>query len=570
MALHISGLITMVIFYLLVLGIGIWAFLKSKKMEKNSAGGQVEVSFLANRRVTLTVGVFTMTVATWVGGAFIIGVAENVYDPTKGLIWALIPLQISVSFIIGGLFFAKPMRDKNYITMMDPFQRKYGTTLTGLLAIIPFISEVMWVPVTLISLGVTLSVFSDLPLSLCIWISAAVAIVYTVLGGLYSVAFTDVIQLSLVFCSLWLCAPFVLASDVYTDLRQTAFNHTFQAPWLGRLEPDDVWIWIDNFLAMGLPYTMSLQQNDSDDPETRKEQDSYFSNFKHYNVSSYASDWNLTSYGSPSPYERGEAAMALPIILLHLTPTAVFVVGMGAIAGAAMSSTDSCLLAATSIFTTNIYTLVRHQVSEKELQWVIRLSIVVVGTVGTSLTYLDSRTLAFWILSSDLTYTVMLPQLICILFIGSSNAYGAVAGYVVAFVMRVLCGEPVFNLPAILRFPGCSLEDGVYVQRWPFKTTCMLSSLVTILVFSYATSLLFNKGILPERWDLFRVKTQEETAPADGARLENHLKLSSLYSNGPHSHQISIQSTTGLNLYHKELSGSEDKRQSDPVLAKCT
>ncbi|XP_039907281.1 high-affinity choline transporter 1-like isoform X1 [Simochromis diagramma] len=538
MALHISGLITMVIFYLLVLGIGIWAFLKSKKMEKNSAGGQMEVSFLANRRVNLAVGVFTMT-ATWVGGAFIIGVAETVYDPTKGLIWALIPLQMSVSFIIGGLFFAKPMRDKNYITMMDPFQRKYGKTLTGLLAIIPFISEVMWVPVTLISLGVTLSVFSDLPLSLCIWISAAVAIVYTVLGGLYSVAFTDVIQLSLVFCSLWLCAPFVLASDVYTDLHQTAFNHTFQAPWLGRLEPDDVWIWIDNFLAMSvgnLAFQDFHQRTLSSSSTATARMICFIAagvvialGIPPVLIGAVAAstDWNLTSYGSPSPYERGEAAMALPIILLHLTPTAVFVVGMGAIAGAAMSSTDSCLLAATSIFTTNIYTLVRHQVSEKELQWVIRLSIVVVGTVGTSLTYLDSRTLAFWILSSDLTYTVMLPQLICILFVGSSNAYGAVAGYVVAFVMRVLCGEPVFNLPAILRFPGCSLEDGVYVQCWPFKTTCMLSSLVTILVFSYATSLLFNKGILPERWDLFRVKTREETAPADGARLGENDKHAS-------------------------------------------
>lgn len=58
----------------------------------------------------------------------------------------------SFSFI-GGLFFAKPMRDKNYITMMDPFQRKYGKSLSGLLAIVPFISEVMWVPVTLTSLG---------------------------------------------------------------------------------------------------------------------------------------------------------------------------------------------------------------------------------------------------------------------------------------------------------------------------------------------------------------------------------------------------------------------------------
>lgn len=39
--------------------------------------------------------------ATWVGGGFVVGVAESVYDPTKGLIWALIPLQDSISFIIG-------------------------------------------------------------------------------------------------------------------------------------------------------------------------------------------------------------------------------------------------------------------------------------------------------------------------------------------------------------------------------------------------------------------------------------------------------------------------------------
>uniref|UniRef100_A0A0F8BTR8 High-affinity choline transporter 1 n=1 Tax=Larimichthys crocea TaxID=215358 RepID=A0A0F8BTR8_LARCR len=314
----------MVVFYILVLGIGIWASVKSKKMEKNTLNGQIEVSFLANRRVSLAVGVFTMT-ATWVGGAFIIGVAEFVYDPTKGLIWALLPLQMSVSFVIGGLFFAKPMRDKNYTTMMDPFQRKYGKTLTGLLAVVPFISEVMWVPVTLISL-------------------------------------------------------------------------------------------------------------------------------------------------------------------------------------------------ATSIFTTSIYKAIRHQASDRELQWVIRFSIVILGIVGTSLTYLDDNIMTFWILSSDLTYTIMLPQLICVLFIRVSNSYGAVAGFIVAFVMRVLCGEPVFNLPVILHFPGCTLEDGVYVQRSPFKTICMLSALVSIPMFSYVASLLFNHGIVPERWDVFKVKPQGAPTPEDDAR----------------------------------------------------
>ena len=47
-----------------------------------------------------------------------------------------------------------------------------------------------------------MSVILDLSYSLCIWISAAVAIIYTLLGGLYSVAYTDIIQLSLIFFSL--------------------------------------------------------------------------------------------------------------------------------------------------------------------------------------------------------------------------------------------------------------------------------------------------------------------------------------------------------------------------------
>lgn len=39
--------------------------------------------------------------ATWVGGGFILGVAEAVYTPKLGLLWALMPLQYSMAFIFG-------------------------------------------------------------------------------------------------------------------------------------------------------------------------------------------------------------------------------------------------------------------------------------------------------------------------------------------------------------------------------------------------------------------------------------------------------------------------------------
>ncbi|CAF88491.1 unnamed protein product, partial [Tetraodon nigroviridis] len=75
--------------------------LRSRKEEKKCSGDGMEITLLAGRKISLLVGIFTLT-ATWVGGGFILGIAEATYNPTLGAVWALMPVPYIVTFFLGG------------------------------------------------------------------------------------------------------------------------------------------------------------------------------------------------------------------------------------------------------------------------------------------------------------------------------------------------------------------------------------------------------------------------------------------------------------------------------------
>ena len=94
------------------------------------------------------------------------------------------------------------MRQKKYVTMLDPLQEKYGNIMGGFLYIPALLGETFWSAAILSALGATLTVILDINMDLSVIISALIAVAYTFFGGLYSVAYTDVVQLICIFIGL--------------------------------------------------------------------------------------------------------------------------------------------------------------------------------------------------------------------------------------------------------------------------------------------------------------------------------------------------------------------------------
>ena len=135
MVLNVGALVAVVMFYLVILGIGIWAARRNQILEP--AITRSENLLLAGRKLGIFVGAFTTTgkagnffsqsiktkseysgtkqkkrfliVATWVGGGYINGIVEILFTGGSGggLIWCQGPFGYAFSLIIGKKLYSR-------------------------------------------------------------------------------------------------------------------------------------------------------------------------------------------------------------------------------------------------------------------------------------------------------------------------------------------------------------------------------------------------------------------------------------------------------------------------------
>ena len=73
------------------------------------------------------------------------------------------------------------------------------------------------------------------------------------------------------------------------------------------------------------------------------------------------SDWNQTDWKGEVPIIPEDRKLILPMVMQFLCPSWVTFIGLGAVSAAVMSSADSSVLSASSMFARNVYKLIFRQ-----------------------------------------------------------------------------------------------------------------------------------------------------------------------------------------------------------------
>ena len=178
-----------IIYWVVSVGIGLWAALRVKNTADFAAAGH-----------SLPLPIVTATVfATWFGSEAILGIPAIFLKEGLGGIVSD-PFGSSLCLILVGLFFAKHLYNRRMLTIGDFFREKYGRTVEVLVTLCIVVSYLGWVAAQIKALGLVFNVVSDGSISQTagMIIGAGSVLIYTLFGGMWSVAITDFIQMIIV------------------------------------------------------------------------------------------------------------------------------------------------------------------------------------------------------------------------------------------------------------------------------------------------------------------------------------------------------------------------------------
>jgi Na+/proline symporter len=390
-------LLGFVILYLVIsIGIGMYAATKVKNTADYVAAGRSLPMFL----------VIAMVFATWFGAETVLGIPATFLDENLGGTISD-PFGASLALILFGLFFARKLYRMNLLTLGDFFRKRYNRPVEVVISIAIALSYLGWVSAQVTALGLVFNVLSDNAISQSegILIGAAVVLMYTLYGGMWSVALTTFVQMTIIVIGLLWIAKLVGDMPEVNGIAPVV-EHAAAA---GKFEfwPEANWAAIITFIAglltMGfgsVPQQDVFQRANSSKNETVAVWGTVIGGSAYFLFAAvpiyltYSA--TLVDPAMTSELLAKDAQLVLPTFVKSHLPLLAQIIFYGALLSVIMSTASGTLLAPSVTLSENVIKefMPQHRMSQKKLLWVTRTVVFffTLLVIAYSLWALDSET----------------------------------------------------------------------------------------------------------------------------------------------------------------------------------
>ena len=433
MGIHIVDLSIFILYLIFMLGVGFYFLRKNKSKEDYFVGGR-----------SMTAGHIGLSVvATDVGGGFSIGLGGLGFTMGLSGSWmlftGLVGAWLSAVLLIPKIY---PIAKKhNFLTFPETLSYHYNKRVALVAGIISFIGYVGFTSSQILA-GAKLAsaTFPAITLNNAALIMGAIAVIYTVIGGIKAVIYTDTIQwmilmVGLIFIGLpigyhhiggWQALQIYVPAS-FISLSNIKFIQFFN--WLITIVP----IW---FVGMTLYQRIYACK----DVKTARKAWLIAGLFE-YPVMAFmgvalglfsrvAFEQGLfTDLGFP-PNATMDAELGLPLFLSNILPIGLMGLMMSAYFSAIMSTADSCLMAASGNLITDVLdhfwpTKEKHAIAKSQL---ITLAI---GTVAIALATLMHSVLDLMLYSYAFMVSGLLVPVLGTLIYKQPNSLAALLAMIV-------------------------------------------------------------------------------------------------------------------------------------------
>jgi SSS family transporter len=308
--------------------------------------------YVAGRRL----GLFMVAVsvfATWFGAETVMGASGAIAD--EGLAGSRAdPFGYALCLIGMALFVAYRLRAAGVMTFPDFMQQRFGERAEVTAALLTIPTSIIWASAQLLAMGQILSETAGIGLSIALFLGAMLIIAYTTIGGMLGDALTDVVQGAVMMVGLLVLLIVILASG---DFSFSAIRPD-QLDWFSYDDDGNRESWLSALDTWMVPILGSLAAQEAISRFLGAQSPSIARKGCFLAAALYLVFGSIPLVigllGHAAGFEATSTDSYLPELAREYLSPVLYILLMGAIVSAILSTVDTTLLAVSAIASRNV------------------------------------------------------------------------------------------------------------------------------------------------------------------------------------------------------------------------